>query len=186
MSSDERDKLLCLTWDQIKEIATRVRIWMEVQAILNMDAVSSRDLGGGCAIASYILWKLLLSAGEEAKLICAVKEYEAHCWVELGPYVIDVTFTQFEDCEKVHICRKWPPHYEADRYLSDDDALEEISHWKNQSPIEYSEYIDWFLRDTSRWIQKKLLQSVKEPHLGFVCWSKHMTNCTKGNSGDRI
>lgn len=91
-----------------RELATRCREACERWAAGDKSLdVYGPDLGGMCAVASYTLWQLLLSAGfRKAKFAFN----PIHCWVELDGWVIDVTATQFDKrLPKVHVVRIGEP-----------------------------------------------------------------------------
>jgi len=54
-----------------------------------------RDLNGACAIASYFLHYKLHSLKVKSKFIQGEYEGLAHCWVEIGNAIVDITAVQF-------------------------------------------------------------------------------------------
>jgi hypothetical protein len=57
------------------------------------------NLGGMCAIASFVLVKALELNGYLWPVAKAgfFKKYGTHCWVEVGDKVVDITATQYDD-----------------------------------------------------------------------------------------
>jgi len=59
--------------------------------------VDDEDLTGACAIASYVLYRVLRKLNVSAKFALG----DNHCWVQCSDWVIDLTATQFGYKEKV-------------------------------------------------------------------------------------
>jgi hypothetical protein len=123
-----------------KEIGLKVRRLVEKWTADNTE-VTSDDLCGACAIASFALWRVLRSLGIKAKIVCVIVAAfgESHCWVEVGGLAYDLTATQFDsNAAKVEVrsvaymARK----FRGKRYEGK-EAEEYISSWGSQSPVRY-------------------------------------------------
>ena len=105
--------------------------------------VDAEDLNGGCALASYIVWRVLQGLGVESQLVLGSYEgLGGHCWVEGAGKIVDATATQFDLPGPVYITNVDNPDYlgnrDADhRKLRDAEAVEQLAHawWPEQSPL---------------------------------------------------
>lgn len=126
---------------KLQEIAAHIRRNCELYAkhCAGYDAPYRRGgLKGMCALASSALLLALEHKGIFGTLaggrFCHNKKTrgEAHYWVEVGNYIVDITATQFGVKEKVVITSSPDPRY----FLMDDDV--EVRHfdgwWADQRP----------------------------------------------------
>jgi hypothetical protein len=128
----------------VEVLAIKVRA--KVVAWVRNERRIARDMTGACAIASYTLWRVLRARGRVATLVLQTDEYEAHCWVELSGYVVDITATQF-DGPPVAIYPigqepEWCDTQHLDRRVTNQKALEVLKRWDEQSPFRYKRKID--------------------------------------------
>jgi hypothetical protein len=79
------------------------------------------SLSGLCAIASAALYKNLKKFGfcDNLYFIQGYYDIDCHCWVELNQTIYDITATQFDVKDKVHIVDQANPHYNEWDYVFD-------------------------------------------------------------------
>jgi hypothetical protein len=96
----------------------------------------AKDLGGGCAIASYFLKKRIKTKyKKEVKLVHGTYNSLPHCWLLIDNIIVDITKIQFhKKANKVSFCKPHPRYkiLNTDRY-----ALKEVKQWAYQSPLLY-------------------------------------------------
>jgi hypothetical protein len=81
-------------------IAKQVRIFCEKYR--EQKKLWKEDLGGMCAIASYLIFDILKENEYEPTLVHAeINPIGGHCFILCNDYLIDVTATQFGEKEKV-------------------------------------------------------------------------------------
>lgn len=92
-----------------------------------------------CAVASYTLWKVLLSKGYSAKFVRGFYRGDNHCFVICNNQIIDITATQFDIREEVYITDSNDNRY--DLIDEDSDALNYLNdNWpSDQIPQSYVE-----------------------------------------------
>lgn len=97
------------------------------------------SLCGTCAIGSASLEKILKSYGAvlvSGDYVVSDESFTPHCWVEIENYIIDCTYTQFEDASDVKIIRAGTRLFSRYRKLFvDKKAKRDIRSWDGfQSP----------------------------------------------------
>ena len=97
------------------------------------------SLCGTCAIGSFSLAKILKDYGAvlvSGDYVVNPESFTPHCWVEIGDYIIDCTYTQFETASDVKIIKQNTRL--ASRYKKlfvDEKAKRDIRSWDGfQSP----------------------------------------------------
>lgn len=81
---------------QVREMGLRIRGAVSQWYARRTGAVCPKTLEGGCAVASYTLYRAMRRAGYDAVLVRGESLVgDSHCWVEWMDYVIDITATQF-------------------------------------------------------------------------------------------
>jgi hypothetical protein len=130
------------------EVATKIRY--KVAAWVRNDQNIDPDMTGACAIASYTLWRTLRAKGRRAVLVMEGNGHEAHCWVELSGYVIDITATQF-DGPDVAIFKvgedpewwtEWSEAMKFNMRVTNSKAFNAVKEWGDQSPLKYKRKIE--------------------------------------------
>lgn len=108
-----------------KEVRSAVEVWVQHNPYINPES-----LEGACGLASYTLCRALKAFGYRAQLVYDGDEDGAHCWVELGDEVIDVTATQFGDFPEVYVVHKseYPLGYERYR-CQGRKAVQQLLEW---------------------------------------------------------
>lgn len=99
------------------------------------------DLMGACAIASYFLMREARKKGIKVELFVGVHnscDIGQHVWICHDGFIVDITATQFGYDDKIYIA----PESHEDYYIKyrEDDALDEIKDWGEQSPWSYHSY----------------------------------------------
>ncbi len=116
------------------------------------------DMGGACAIGSYILYRILKKKSYDAEFIL-LESYICHCFVRLNGFILDITVKQFETFEKelpnILIIKenryfKHVPElkkcYLDNKTFSNRNALNKIKSWDDQSPFYYKNKINNTIR----------------------------------------
>lgn len=124
-------------------------IWLNDNSEINPD-----NLFGGCAIASYTLYKALIKLGHQPKFIMRENDCTSHCWVELNDHVIDLTATQFNmSLPKVLITKRDDYFKSIPELIKYTDkfcnrgAVRIVNQWYEQSPSTYYKQIRKFLKN---------------------------------------
>lgn len=146
----------------LKKLGSHIRIQIEEWTKENLD-VDPENLQGGCAIASYVLYKALIKLGCKPKFVMADSGFGSHCWIELEDMVIDLTATQFNtkytkslglsDCQKVLIIKKnsylnkIPQLKDYKDICYNKKAIESTKDWEQQSPLVYTKELKKFIRN---------------------------------------
>ena len=107
-----------------------------------------KDLGGYCAIASYLLISVADKLGYNLDLVVGRAKMNLtsvssnHAWTEHEDEIIDLTATQFwATVSKVHVVKCSNRYYRA--IAKNEDAHEELKiRWSNQSPYTYMTDLD--------------------------------------------
>ena len=73
------------------------------------------NLTGACALSSYILFLCLKRNGYKTRFVIGKCFGDNHCWVELNQSIIDLTATQFNLFDKVHITKINDKNYLANK-----------------------------------------------------------------------
>jgi hypothetical protein len=100
-----RKSIMSVNWDVVKMVASEVRSWAESKQKSN-PMVYGEDLCGLCARASVRLHAKLAKASIPSK-ICHVP---GHVFIRVENSAVDVTATQFNSINFIHICiEPYPP-----------------------------------------------------------------------------
>lgn len=119
-----------MNMNDIRIIAEKVRKSCERFAKSNAskdyDFHNSDCLGCMCAVASFTLAHALKRNGIHCDVVhgCFYNDdgrfNGEHCWVEIGPEIVDITATQFyPNWQKVHIVEKGSPNYRFGKVKND-------------------------------------------------------------------
>lgn len=97
----------------IKAEATKIRLTLDLYALMTDYRYYDKELCGACAVASGKLQKILKTYGIKSTLYMGYhKSLALHCWLETDNYLVDITFTQFNyKADKVLIISKKSPKY---------------------------------------------------------------------------
>jgi len=133
---------------QITNFGKRIRKVL-AREIADEDYIYAADLMGACAVASTALHRVLRNRGHNSILVVGREEPigergRAHCWVELGEYIIDITATQFQIKHPVYIVKKDKYSFARDYtyQVIGRKAYEELKKWGMQSPFRYKRIIE--------------------------------------------
>lgn len=136
------DKQHMKTKNIIKSIATEARFICE--SIHLKKGSFNANLAGACAVASTYIHESLTKLGIKSSLKCGynIEEDIYHCWVETAHYLIDVTYTQFDDSfDKVLVISKRSEDYK--------DLLE---FWDDLETVKSSSFFDdWYYDQQPRY-----------------------------------
>lgn len=115
--------------DEIKKIAESIRSNLD-QFVENnkSDFFYHKDLSGACGIASAVLFNELKNRELKAKLMWGSNNVGLeHCWVETEKYLIDITYTQFDNkANKIFI---------IDKISENEKYLDYVFKWDEQKSI---------------------------------------------------
>lgn len=131
-------------------VRARVLSWLHVKldgAGDDLPDIDPIDLTGGCAIASYVLWRVLQEKGVEAQLVRGSYSKGAHCWVQLQGVCVDATATQFGVPDLVWVTAQGTdPHYHTS-YINE-EALDDFAYsWRTQSPLHFLSELEAMARE---------------------------------------
>ena len=109
--------------------------------------IDPTDLTGACAIASYVLWRVLQELGIESTLVRGYYARGPHCWVNLRGVRLDATATQFGIPDLVWVTSiGTDPHYEE--FALNEEALEDFAaSWRSQSPLSFTSELESMARE---------------------------------------
>lgn len=126
--------------EDLQIIAEESRKAMEHFARNHQYIGSTYDLGGFCAISSYLFFLVAKKFGFHLTLVEGAAFTRCsdpnHCWAQYKKLIIDITATQFGCSDKVHVVKVGNKNYKVIRRLSKTRKNFKFD-WGDQSPYEY-------------------------------------------------
>lgn len=128
-------------------VAALVRREVLKLANTGMYSIFFPDLGGGCAVASVLLWRCMNRLGAEAGRVVKGHygtQYGCHCWYEYKGVIYDCTATQFGLVEKVNVTYDGDPDYNVHGGFNDYKKMMAYfgAEWlSDQSPTEHVKFM---------------------------------------------
>jgi hypothetical protein len=92
------------------------RIHQKIISFQKVDKRWTKNLRGACATSSVLLYKSLQKKGIKSWMIHASHKsnlFGNHMWVETDNYLIDITYSQFNETEKIVILSKQEPRFKS-------------------------------------------------------------------------
>jgi len=126
----------------VMQIARAVR--REGEAVHKDWGDEDSDLGGWCAHSSNLLFQELLRRGIQAKLVWN----GLHCFVTYGPYIVDITATQFGKYKKVELRPRQSKNKKTDWWNEDHRVSNEKQYNRGRGwacmPGDDNFYKEWY------------------------------------------
>lgn len=143
----------------VNEVALLVR--EEMEDFVSGRSAFSHKLMGACGISSWVLDRVCKRLGIKSTFVMGhwhklgehgPDPWNNHCWVQVDDKIYDVTATQFEVADRVHVTDASDVRYRPKHLgLS---AKRQLATWSYQSQMEYRTYLD----DIARRVYKKAKQ----------------------------